>query len=1267
MKVKLLSAVMACAACFGIGRATTMVNITPTPKQMTVGTGELALPSAFTISYQSQPGFADEVEKFAAGINKSTGINVSTATSGNALVSVAYDSTLGDEAYTLDVTAEGVAITASKPAGLYYAFQTIKKIMPANVALDIYQAGSYSIPLVNIVDEPRYPWRGMEIDVARHYFDVDEIKKMLDIMAVYKMNRFHWHLTDDQGWRFEMPKYPKLTTDAAAPKNCYWWDFKNHTSFLTNQQYGPHFYTVEEMKDIVAYAKERHIEVCPEVDMPGHMQAAIAAYPEFSTVPDSDHPVRYWPGVSSDVLDISNPAVMQFLKDIIDQMVEIFPYEYIHIGGDECPTGNWAASPSCQAFKEEYNLSSDRAIQNWMVKELAEYARKDNRRLICWNEVISTAGADTELAKNADILIYSWLGAGTANNPSKMAADLGLRSVWCSTSHYYLDYPQWSGASEPHSMGYALNLELVYNARPDYEEAKKEFYYGVNCNLWTEFISEPEHLEYNALPRMIAVAETGWSPEANKNFDDFKARFNADTRMLDLGNYTYGRHYVDNPADKVMPEAGKYYRLITQASHDANRRDRCIELVHQGCSLISSKSATEGRLWTNDQAEKSSDHYNWQYWTFEIDPAGSGKYAMVNRMAPQGSVNPAMNGSSVNARWDYDQTTKHYNFLVGENFSNNEYGSIFTIRSDKGSDWYLNCAQSAQNQTVNNWNNPLDGNGGMWLFHLEDYVPAPEEGISFTPMTSGNYAFVNTLGHGPLSVTDGALTTEPDARFGNIGWTVTAGEYDAVAGTQTLTLKNMATGLYIAGLSAEAASNIQFGDGWGVFAGNLGHEVTFTSNAQQAATVTLSRVSEDNNYFYLTIDGKRIFAFGSESTANPNGAGTRQNAPEMQGSAWTVKSVAKAVKATATDGEETIGTFYHYDLEGEPAASNPIAIPYELYAYVSQTDGATADGHLQTTVTVTRIKRVVTYRLTDTNGMQWETITDTIGASEPFTPVAPVVPYLTFHHMGAVEGDVATVVYTTEATPGIGKLGAEVAAVEAGKIYAIEDAHAERHAFRGDAGGYVGGSVNAEGCSPAYLWTLEATGSNFYVKNAASGLYVQSITTTPTPALLAETPHAYSFTYSNGTWKITDTSNGVCWDGLENHNMVGWNSPGHPHRIYTVAEAEPFYTISISERLDGVEFSSRTIFVKAGASYIFAAGSRPGKAIVGIEGNEGLDEVYANKNIIVNYTADDDAITEIATDSRPSAKGIYDLNGRRLNKIVRPGVYIVNGVKTLVK
>ncbi len=1270
MKLRIVSVIISCLAIMNVALAgTPFINLTPQPKQITVGSGELQLPSSFVIADDALPQeMKAEVTKFITTFSSATGITVSEGSNG--LFSIAKNSSLHEEGYTLEISADGVNIEAAAPAGLYYAFQTVMKIMPANVILGKYAEGTYSLPILSINDEPRYHWRGMEIDCARHFFSVDQLKKMLDIMAVYKMNRMHWHLTDDQGWRLEMPKYPKLTTMAATPVNNYMYDFDTKTSYMLNEPYGPYFYSVEDMKELVAYAKERHIEICPEIDMPGHMQAAIAAYPEFSTTPEGEHPVRYWPGVSSDVLDISNPAVVRFLKDIMDQLIEIFPYEYIHIGGDECPTTAWANSESCQQFKKDYGLNSDQAIQNWLTRELSEYVKPKGRRLICWNEVLTANGADKEMAKEADLLIYAWLNAGAADNPSKQAADLGLRSVWCSTNHYYIDYPQWSGDSEPLSMGYPLTLETVYNARPDYEESKKELYYGVNCNLWTEYISDPKHLEYNALPRMIAVAETGWTPEAKKDFDDFKARFNADTKLLDLGNYTYGRHYVDGSSqDIILPEEGKFYRLITQASADANRRDRCIELVHDGCPLISEKSATVGRLWTNNQATEGSDCYDWQYWTFEADPEGSGKFAMVNRMAPNGSVDPEMSGSSMSARWNYDNTTKHYNFILGEHFATTDKGNTYTIRSDKGSNWWLNCAQVGQNQTVNNWNDPADGNGGIWLFSLEGSVDNVDTTTNpaFTPLEVGKtYVFTNSSeSFAHLSAGDANLiiTDSNNFTWANRAWTVTAAEYDEATNVQTLTLTNAINGVYIGAAGDPITTNTAATNyGYGAFNGDLGSPISVVSTATNAVQVKLYRASKETSDFILEIGALKLFPIPAANSFMPNAVNGREKlAPKMNGT-W-VPSPAEVIEYTivSTDGDIN---------ETRRMVAGEVQSPYPNYA-VKSIDGAT--------ITLERITWNVTYECRDTDGALWHTVTEVVDVNENYTPYIPELMYLDNGQIqgnptsGVLSSDMTyTVVYTPNCFRGAKGETVRVSELTVGKPYLIHDIHAERHAYRGDIGGLVKGSRSADNLAPTFTWVLEETDKEgrYYIKNLATGKYVQRVKNSEV-AKTSENPYAFIPTYDAEaqTWKIKNGNNSTCWDGSEASDLplVGWNNPGHPYAFCEFNPA-PYYSITIEERdQDGELLSSSTKFLPAGSSYIFAAASRPGKDLISVDGTDGLDEINSNKLIVVTYSIEKDGIDEITISNRPSIEGIYDLSGRRLKKINHPGIYIINGQKTVIK
>ena len=332
------------------------INITPLPMRMTAGNGKLTLPQSFNISTNGLDAeLAAEANKFSKLFGEVSGYTVNVVNEGEALITMEkYTGTeeLGDEGYTLDVTTSGVTVTANSASGFYSAFQSIKKMLPANVMAEVKDASvtEYSLPVVSIVDAPRFEYRGFMLDVSRHFFSTDEIKRMIDVMSYYKMNRFHWHLTDDQGWRFEVKKYPRLTT-VGATRNNSWSTDRVYGSFYSGEPYGPYFYTQEQCREIVAYAAERHIEVVPEIEFPGHSCAVNAAYPELSCNPNAEHSVKVNGGIYSDVLNVASPLVLQFAKDVLDEVIEVFPYNEIHIGGDETPTSAWQSNAECQALK----------------------------------------------------------------------------------------------------------------------------------------------------------------------------------------------------------------------------------------------------------------------------------------------------------------------------------------------------------------------------------------------------------------------------------------------------------------------------------------------------------------------------------------------------------------------------------------------------------------------------------------------------------------------------------------------------------------------------------------------------------------------------------------------------------------------------------------------------------------------------------------------------------------------------------------------------
>lgn len=374
-------------------------------------------------------------------------------------------------------------------------------------------------------------------------------------MAIYKMNVFHWHLTDDQGWRAEIKKYPRLTTIGATSHNCRITDFE-HGTYWTNEPYGPYFYTQDDMRELVAYAAERHINILPEVDMPGHFCAAMAAYPEYSCNPKGEHTLpTHQGGVWNDVMNVSNPRAVQFVKDIIDELCNIFPYPYFHIGGDECPTTAWENNAECKALVEQLGLPNFRHLQSRFINEISGYLKAKGRTTVMWNESVTAKGADLNLVKEHNPLVMSW---HPCQEGVRTATELGLNAIvteyhakapgesgW---GGYYINRRPSNAADVPDGAGYGDDtVEGCYkyvpvpSTLPSNQAARVN---GVQATFWCEWVGVPEYLEYLLLPRLVAVAEAGWTPESKKDYEDFVRRMTKDTRMFDLGGYNYHKHWM---------------------------------------------------------------------------------------------------------------------------------------------------------------------------------------------------------------------------------------------------------------------------------------------------------------------------------------------------------------------------------------------------------------------------------------------------------------------------------------------------------------------------------------------------------------------------------------------------------------------------------------------------------------------------------------------------------------------------------------------------
>lgn len=573
MKSTLLSTLLACAL-FSTSQAQAQqfVNLTPVPMQMHVDKGVYRLPAQFTIGGAQLPdSIKAEAQKFVTDFNKSaTGATAffNKKAEGAALELVHNQTlykTLGQEGYKLSVTANGIRLESATTSGFFYGLTSLKKMLPACIAAGVKdeKVVTYELPLVQITDKPRFPYRGFMLDVARHFFSVQEVKKMLDVMAIYKLNKFHFHLTEDQGWRWEVKKYPKLTKVGAVASNTYVTSME-HGAYWTNQQYGPYFYTREELKEIVAYAAAKHIEVIPEIDMPGHFSAAMAAYPEFSCNPDGVHRVETWGGVFTDVLNVANPKAVRFVKDILDELMSIFPSKNVHIGGDECPTTAWENNAECQAMYKKLNLTSYRQLQTHFIAEITDYLKSKGRKISVWNETVTEKGADLQLMKKTGATVYCWV---PARKGAEIANSLGLPSIYTVYGPYYINRaPRKDGWMKTLPGNGSDHLKATYEEQPtDFSHS-----IGVQGTFWTEHVATPDVMEFLALPRLIAVGEAGWSPQSKKNFNSFVQRMRADSTMLNYGGYSYDRAYlsenktstmstptVDAPA--ALPKNGQVY------------------------------------------------------------------------------------------------------------------------------------------------------------------------------------------------------------------------------------------------------------------------------------------------------------------------------------------------------------------------------------------------------------------------------------------------------------------------------------------------------------------------------------------------------------------------------------------------------------------------------------------------------------------------------------------------------------------------------------
>lgn len=518
-------------------------QVIPMPQQIAYEkAGHFSLNASTKITYPKGNEALEKNAKFLSEyIEKQTGIKLSVSSDSekteNTIQLKTGFSSDNKEAYQLSVNEKNIVIEGVSEAGVFYGIQTLRKSIP------VENVKKVELNFVTITDAPRFGYRGAHLDSARHFFSTDSIRIFIDMLALHNMNTFHWHLTDDQGWRVESKKYPKLTEVGAQRKGTV---IGRNSGEYDGKPYGG-FYTQEQLKEIVAYAKERHITVIPEIDLPGHMLAALAGYPEMGCTGGPYEVWQQW-GVSDDVLCAGNPQTYKFIEEILNEVADIFPSEYIHIGGDESPKVRWEKCPKCQAkikelgIKKDANHTAEEYLQSHVISFAERTLAKRGRKIIGWDEILEGG-----IAPNATVMSWRGVEGGT------YAAQTGHDAIMTPLSFLYFDYYQSQDVDkEPLAIGGYVPVERVYSYEPIPEvltPEQRKHILGVQANIWTEYIKTFKHVQYMALPRYAALAEVQWTQPERKNYDNFLKRIIPLIKIYEVYGYNYATHIFDLKAE----------------------------------------------------------------------------------------------------------------------------------------------------------------------------------------------------------------------------------------------------------------------------------------------------------------------------------------------------------------------------------------------------------------------------------------------------------------------------------------------------------------------------------------------------------------------------------------------------------------------------------------------------------------------------------------------------------------------------------------------
>ncbi|SDL81579.1 hexosaminidase [Daejeonella rubra] len=531
---------------------TNTISIIPQPVYMLKGTGHFTLPKNILIHAPDSPELFQTISILSERISLPTGYHVSSVTSQSPatiqlFLNDVYDSKLGNEGYSLSVTHASIKIKANKPAGLFYGVQTLIQLLPKEIeSKELVKNINWVIPVVEITDYPKLGWRGLMFDVARHFFTMDEVKQYINAMSRYKYNVLHLHLTDDEGWRIEIKGYPKLTEIGA-------WNVKKEGEFgdfippsANEPRYYGGFYTQEDIKELVRYAKDRFIDILPEVDVPGHSLAAIASYPELSCTPDavnykvrSGEKIMDWSGgappkaLLDNTLCPANELAYSFMDTVISQLAELFPFEYIHLGGDEAPINYWQKNEQIKALMVREGMKDITEVQGYFTRRVEKIVESKGKKMMAWDEVLEGGVSPTTAVMSWRGMKY---GIEAAHNKHEV--------VMSPTTYAYLDYMQSDVISEPRVYA-SLRLNKSYEFEPVPEGVDPKYIKGGQANLWTEQIYNIRQAEYMTWPRGFAIAESVWSPKDKKNWPEFFSRVEEHFKRLDFSETKYSPAVYD--------------------------------------------------------------------------------------------------------------------------------------------------------------------------------------------------------------------------------------------------------------------------------------------------------------------------------------------------------------------------------------------------------------------------------------------------------------------------------------------------------------------------------------------------------------------------------------------------------------------------------------------------------------------------------------------------------------------------------------------------